>query len=98
MAISASRYTVVTGFKDVLLVYVEGCLLCVCWIVAEKYCTKHLSKKSFLELEKKSNYIYLYINKKCTAMAVEIWLSLFAPDSPPRTENGNDVTPHTVTR
>lgn len=30
MAISASRYTEVTGFKDVLLVYVEGCLLYVC--------------------------------------------------------------------
>ena len=27
-------------------------------------------------------------------MAVEIWLSLSTPDSSPRTENGNDVTPH----
>lgn len=61
MAISASRYTVVTGFKDVLLVHVEGCLLYVCWIVAEKYCTKHLSKKSFLELEKKKAFVYIYI-------------------------------------
>lgn len=64
MAISASRYTVVTGFKDVLLVYVEGFLLYVCWIVAEKYCTKHLSKKSFLELEKKKKafeFIYIFI-------------------------------------
>lgn len=45
MAISASRYTVGTGFKGVLLVYVEGILLYICCMVTENYSTKCLELK-----------------------------------------------------
>lgn len=45
MAISASRYTVGTGFKGVLLVYVKGILLYICCMVTENYSTKCLELK-----------------------------------------------------
>lgn len=55
---------------------------------AENYYTKHLSKKvnfqigkrKKLKKKKKKKRLYIFIGK-CTAMAVEIWLSLSTPES-----------------
>lgn len=59
MAISASRYTVVTGFKDVLLFYVVGCLLYVCWEILYK---ASWVKSHFWNWKKKKKaFVYIYI-------------------------------------
>lgn len=53
---------------------------------AENYYTKHLSKKVNFQigkrkkLKKQKKRLYIFI-RKCTAMAVEIWLSLSTRES-----------------
>lgn len=54
---------------------------------AENYYTKHLSKKVNFQIGKRKKLkktgkkmLYIFI-RKCTAMAVEIWLSLSTPES-----------------
>lgn len=70
------------------------CLLDSCWEILYK---ASWVKSHFWSWKKKQTNICIYFciqKKKCTAMAVEIWLSLSTPDSSaPWTEDGNDVTP-----
>lgn len=66
MAISASRYTVGTGFKGVLLVYVEGFLLYICCMVTENYSTKCLElktnrKQHFCQFKPPKKQLYILI-------------------------------------
>lgn len=67
MALSASRYTVGTEVKGVLLVYVEGCLLFICWMVTENYSTKcRVKKKTKQNKQKKQHFLNQFKPQKAT--------------------------------